>query len=59
MMNLTEENEGINIILKLVTKSIKKDKFSALEYALYYIKQDDDRRRRRKKSRISDFMFFS
>ena len=59
MMNLTEENEGINIILKQVTKSIKKDKFSALEYALYYIKQDDDRRRRRKKSRISDFMFFS
>lgn len=30
LLNLVEENEGINIILKQATKSIKKDKFSAL-----------------------------
>jgi len=38
MLNLREENEGINIILKQANKSIKKDKFSALCYGLYYIK---------------------
>ena len=35
IMNLREENEGLNIILKQANKSIKKDKFSALEYGLY------------------------
>ena len=29
MMNLREENEGVNIILKQANKSIAKDKFSA------------------------------
>jgi hypothetical protein len=37
MMNLREENEGTNIILKQANKSIKKDKFSAFEYGLLYI----------------------
>ena len=40
MLNLIEENEGVNIILKQSSKSIKKDKFSAFEYGLYYIKQE-------------------
>ena len=38
MLNLREENEGVNIILKQANKSVPKDKFSALEYGLYYIK---------------------
>jgi hypothetical protein len=38
MFNLHEENEGTNIILKKSNKAINKDKFSALEYGLYYIK---------------------
>jgi hypothetical protein len=38
MLNLVQENEGVNIILKQSSRGIKKDKFSALEYALYYIK---------------------
>ena len=38
MMNLREENEGTNIILKQANKGIKKDKFSSFEYGLYYIK---------------------
>lgn len=29
-MNLREENEGVNIILKQANRGIKKDKFSAL-----------------------------
>jgi hypothetical protein len=48
-MNLREENEGVNIILKQANKSIPKDKFSALEYALYYIKQEEDSKRKKKK----------
>ena len=58
MLNLVEENEGTNIILKQSSKSIKKDKFSAFEYGLYYIKQDEDKRKKRKKRNIGDMMFF-
>ena len=42
MMNLREENEGVNIILKQANRGIRKDKFSAFEYGLYYIKQEED-----------------
>ena len=59
MMNLIEENEGVNIILKQNNKSIKKDKFSAFEYGLYYIKLDEERKRKRKSHSIADMMFFS
>ena len=59
MLNLVEENEGVNIILKQSSRSIKKDKFSAFEYGLYYIKQDEDRKKKRKKRNIADMMFFS
>jgi hypothetical protein len=59
MLNLVEENEGTNIILKQSSKSIKKDKFSAFEYGLYYIKQEEDKRKKRKKRSIADMMFFS
>lgn len=59
MLNLVEENEGVNIILKQSSRGVKKDKFSAFEYGLYYIKQEEDRNKRRKKRNISDFMFFN
>lgn len=59
MLNLTQENEGVNIILKQSSRSIPKDKFSAFEYGLYYIKQDEDRKKKRKKRNIKDMMFFS
>ena len=59
MLNLVEENEGINIILKQSSRKIKKDKFSALEYGLYYIKQEEDRKRKRKKKDIKGMMLFS
>jgi hypothetical protein len=57
MVNLREENEGVNIILKQANKGIKKDKFSSLEYALYYIKQEEDSKRKKKKFNVKDFMF--
>lgn len=59
MLNLVEDNEGINIILKPASKSIPHDKFSAFIYGLYYIKQDEERRGRRKKFNISDLMFMN
>ena len=59
MLNLVEENEGINIILKQSNKGIKKDKFSAFEYGLYYVKQEEDRKKKRKSRNIGDMMFFS
>ena len=59
MLNLVEENEGVNIILKQSSKKIKKDKFSAFEYGLYYIKQEEDRKKRKKRVNIADLMFFT
>ena len=58
MMNLIESNDGVNIILKANNTKIKKDKFSAFEYGLYYIKLDEERKRKRKSFNISDMIFF-
>lgn len=57
MMNLREENEGVNIILKQANRGIKKDKFSALEYAMYYIKIEEESKRKKRSRKFSDFMF--
>ena len=59
MLNLIEENEGVNILLKQSSKSIAKDKFSAFEYGLYYIKQEEDKNKKKKKRDISQMMFFT
>lgn len=59
MLNLIEDNEGVNIILKMANRGVGKDKFSAFEYALYYIKQEEDNRKKKRGRKISDFMFFS
>lgn len=59
MMNLREENEGVNIILKQANKGIKKDKFSAFEYGLYYIKKEEDRKKKKRHSGITDLLFMS
>ena len=59
MMNLREENEGVNIILKQANKGIKKDKFSAFEYGLYYIKLEEDKKRKKRKKRFSDMLFMN
>lgn len=59
MMNLREDNEGVNIILKQANRGIKKDKFSAFEYGLYYIKQEEERTKRKKKFSVKDLMFMN
>lgn len=60
MLNLVQDNEGVNIILKQSSRGIKKDKFSAFIYGLYYIKQWEDKmRKRRGKRDMSKFSFFT
>lgn len=60
LLNLREENEGVNIILKQANRGIKKDKFSALEYGLYYIKTEEDKKKKkRKKFKASDWCFMN
>ena len=59
MMNLVEDNEGVNIILKQNNRGIKKDKFSAFEYGLYYAKLEEERKKKRKSRNLSDFLFMN
>ena len=59
MLNLVQDNDGVNIILKQSSRSISKDRFSAFIYGLYYIKQEEDKSLKRKKRNINDFLFFS
>ena len=59
MLNLVQENEGVNIILKQSNRRIKKDKFSAFVYGLYYIRYQEQLSKRRRSRNISDFLFFT
>ena len=59
MLNLREENEGINIILKRANRGIQKDKFSSFEYGLYYIKQEEESKKKRKKFNAKDWAFYT
>ena len=58
MLNLVQENDGANIILKQSNRGIKKDKFSAFIYGLYWIKQEEERKRKKKTRNISQMMFY-
>ena len=59
MMNLIEKKDGKNLYLERSNKSIPKDKFSAFEYGLYYIKITEDEGRKRRKVSVKDMMFYS
>ena len=59
MLNLREETEGVNIILKRVSKKYPKDKFSALAYGLYYIKQEEDSKRHKRNRSFADWKFYT
>lgn len=58
MLNLREENQGLNIILKQANKSIQKDKFSAFEYGLWYIRETEGKKKK-KRFKASDFCFLN
>ncbi|MCF0126430.1 MAG: hypothetical protein HUJ68_11900 [Clostridia bacterium] len=59
MLNLKEEHDGINIILKRSNKKINKDKFSAFEYGLYYIKQEELKKKKKRNFNIKDMLFLN
>ena len=60
MMNLKEKRDGQFVSLESSNRKIKRDKFSAFEYGLYYIKLlEDNAKKKKKRSRISDYLFFS
>lgn len=60
MMNLREKRDGKNVVLEKANNRISKDKFSAFEYGLYYIKiLEDNDKKKKGKYKASDFMFFS
>lgn len=59
MLNLREETEGININLKRESNRILKDKFSAFEYGLYYIKLMEDTSKRKKKFNLSSLVMIN
>ena len=59
LLNLVEDNQGVNIILKQSSRGIKKDKFSAFVYGLYYIKKEEERRNKRKNRDFSKMVLFS
>ena len=59
MMNLREKNEGINIVLDRANKGIRKDKFSAFEYGLYYIKIEEDTKKKKKRFNAKEWSFMN
>lgn len=59
LLNLTEINEGINIILKRVSSSIKKDTFSSLEYGLLYIKREEEKKKRKRAFNAKDWVLMN
>ena len=60
LLNLREQSpDNVNIILKQANKSILKDKVSALEYGLYYIKQEEDNKKKKRNRKFADYMFLS
>lgn len=59
LLNLREERDGVNIILKRFSRAIGKDKVSALEYGLYYIKHEEDDKKRSKHFSVKDLMFMN
>ena len=59
IMNLREEREGINIILKQANANVPKDKFSSFIYGLYYIVEEYDKKNKRKKFNVKSLMFMN
>ena len=59
LVNLREEHEGINVILKTASKSLGKDKFSAWEYGLYYIRVEEEKKKKKKKFNAKDWKLYN
>lgn len=59
MLNLVESNNGVNVILDQSSKVVPKDKFSAFEYGMLFIKREEERKHRRRGRDLSGLMLFN
>ena len=57
-MNLRVETEGVNVRLKGASRNIGHDKFSAVEYGLWYLKNEEENKKKRKFS-AKDWLFLN
>lgn len=58
IMNLRVETEGVNVRLKGASRAIGHDKFSSVEYGLWYLKNEEETKKRRK-FKASDWLFLN
>lgn len=58
IMNLRVETEGVNVRLKGASRNIGHDKFSAVEYGLWYLKNEEENKKKRKFS-AKDWLFLN
>lgn len=59
MMNLREEEEGLNIKLKPVNRTTGHDKVSSIIYGIYYICSIEEDRKKRKRFNAKEWNFFN
>lgn len=59
MLNLASDNDGSNIILKQVSRGIPKDKYSAFQYGMYFIKKQEEIGKKRKGINFADLMLMN
>lgn len=59
ILNLREKNSGANIMLERVSAKMQKDKFSAFEMGLYYIKIKEDTGKRKRTFKASELMLIN
>lgn len=58
IMNLRVETEGVNVRLKGASRNIGHDKFSAVEYGLWYLKNEEESKKK-KKFCAKDWLFLN
>lgn len=59
ILNLVEKEDLGLIVLKQANTRVKKDKFSALIYALLWCKMEEEKAKSKKSFKVGDFMFFT
>lgn len=58
IMNLEHKQKGNSVEVKQISKRIPKDKFSAFQYALWYVHLKEKKNRQKQEENIDDYLFF-
>lgn len=58
IMNLEHKQKGNQVEVRQISKRIPKDKFSAFQYALWYIHLQEKKNRQRKEENLDNYKFF-